>query len=182
MDPSAQWSALLALQSAALGLPPEVALLEFMEKPFACDQCPKRFRTPERALAHRRTDHLARRGFQCQLCAQVHCSLARLERHLWAAHGTPRAPPPGPRTPRCELCSKEFSTAFNLKRHRASHCAERPFKCPECPYASKTKHKLKTHAIVHSKRTTLACDICGAKYLRKASVARHKRTKHAVQY
>ena len=182
MDPSAQWSALLVLQDAALGVRPEETLLEIMERPFACDQCHRRFRTAESALAHRQTDHLARRGFQCRLCTQVHVSLARLEKHIWAAHGTPRPPRTGPRTPRCELCGKEFSTSFNLKRHRATHFAERPFKCPECPYASKTKHKLKAHAIVHSKRTTFACDICGAKFLRKASVERHKRIKHSTQY
>lgn len=46
----------------------------------------------------------------------------------------------------CTICSKQFSTKTNMKRHIAAiHTKERPFKCKLCDKSFVLKHRLNLH-------------------------------------
>lgn len=68
---------------------------------------------------------------------------------------------------RCELCEKEFMTAYILKKHLESHYNERRFKCGECGKLYKSIAHVKEHMRAHSDDRPYLCPVCGKKYKTK---------------
>ena len=53
----------------------------------------------------------------------------------------------------CDICGKEFSRHFHLKRHRIIHTGEKPYGCPHCSYRASRKDSLDYHVLLHHKKT-----------------------------
>uniref|UniRef100_A0A6P7GLC8 PR domain zinc finger protein 1-like n=1 Tax=Diabrotica virgifera virgifera TaxID=50390 RepID=A0A6P7GLC8_DIAVI len=53
---------------------------------------------------------------------------------------------------KCEICSKQAITEFNLKRHMIMHTGKKPYKCEICLTQFSQKIHLKTHLRVHTEQ------------------------------
>ncbi|XP_044585242.1 zinc finger protein 267-like isoform X2 [Cotesia glomerata] len=59
---------------------------------------------------------------------------------------------------KCPEC--DFVTMWNLRRHMVRHSSDRPYKCSDCNYSSKTKCTLKIHIRSHSDEKNFKCSVC----------------------
>lgn len=70
-----------------------------------------------------------------------------------------RAPktPKHPATFSCQLCSKQFCRAYNLRSHLRTHIDDRPFVCTICGKAFAREYERKWHEGLHSRERKFAC-------------------------
>ncbi|CAH1776927.1 unnamed protein product [Owenia fusiformis] len=81
------------------------------EKPFACDQCPRRFSDKGNMKKHRKKIHqpVLDKEYQCEYCSKQFNILGSLKRHL-LVHSNER-----PHI--CSLCQAAFKDRGNLLKH-----------------------------------------------------------------
>ncbi|GAB7338900.1 hypothetical protein MBLNU457_5582t1 [Dothideomycetes sp. NU457] len=124
------------------------------------------YTSPQDAEAHYKAAHmpfLEPSGIKNKVsCPWPNCPHAstkgQMFRH-WVKHGYPKAHP-------CDLCSKVFGTADQMKTHRRTHTGEKPYVCEACKeafvakHAFSTKHGLKEHIEVMHNGETHFCKGC----------------------
>jgi hypothetical protein len=87
----------------------------------------------------------------------------------------------GKSTPQaCSTCSKNFSNASALAKHRLTHSEERRYHCNLCSKAFKRQDHLNGHLLTHRTTKPFACvaDGCGKSYCDARSLRRHKENHH----
>uniref|UniRef100_A0AAR5PA33 C2H2-type domain-containing protein n=1 Tax=Dendroctonus ponderosae TaxID=77166 RepID=A0AAR5PA33_DENPD len=85
----------------------------------------------------------------------------------------------------CPICSKEFTTKWNLKLHRYTHESrtQKPFKCALCRGAFIRESDFVSHMNSHKNVQPYTCNYCGAKFIRKYNCQRHvKEHENAKMY
>ena len=106
----------------------------------------------------------------------------------------PKTPSSSPATPRksgsasgskaspqsCSVCSKVFSNASALAKHRLTHSEERRYHCNICGKAFKRQDHLNGHLLTHRSTKPFACHVegCGKSYCDARSLRRHKENHH----
>ena len=82
----------------------------------------------------------------------------------------------------CATCSKTFSNASALAKHRLTHSEERRYHCNICSKAFKRQDHLNGHLLTHRSTKPFACtaDGCGKSYCDARSLRRHKENHHNV--
>ncbi|XP_062536101.1 zinc finger protein 37-like [Armigeres subalbatus] len=178
------------------------------EKPFACEQCPKRF-CWKRALQIHENSHKSpdeRVVYVCPVCEKPYDTPGGLSSHKRKAHLTPSVA----KVPHvCEICANNFATASGLKEHmntihqprekgllQCTECSKwlmnqrclkihmqlhrkEDFTCDSCDYRTKKASLLKRHNITrHQKERPFACDQCDKTFKHKRLLTVHKSTKH----
>ncbi|XP_037869850.1 zinc finger protein 14 homolog isoform X3 [Bombyx mori] len=78
------------------------------EKPYACSECPKRFRMPEQLQNHVRI-HTGERPFKCKYCPNTFKTYPAMSRHHLVHTGVRRHA--------CSVCDKGFATSAEMKAH-----------------------------------------------------------------
>lgn len=147
------------------------------EKPLACKDCKKLFRTPKSYRKHLKTDaHLrvsrgeaAPREVACDQCDKRFASREAALRHRGRTHGA--AP-----LFACEACGREFGSRSNLERHRLLHAgaaAPRTFVCDRCGLRFRTASALQDHAARHSEGRPFLCGDCGKAFKSRGVLRRH---------
>ncbi|XP_061674835.1 zinc finger and BTB domain-containing protein 16 [Syngnathoides biaculeatus] len=82
------------------------------EKPYQCQDCPKRFSLKHQLDTHHRT-HTGEKPFECRLCGQRSRDFSAIIKHL-RTHG-------GASPYRCTLCLEFCSSLVAMQRHIKSH-------------------------------------------------------------
>jgi uncharacterized Zn-finger protein len=82
----------------------------------------------------------------------------------------------------CSVCSKLFSNASALAKHRLTHSEERRYHCNICGKAFKRQDHLNGHLLTHRSTKPFAClvDGCGKSYCDARSLRRHKENHHGA--
>ncbi|XP_022530053.2 zinc finger protein ZFAT [Astyanax mexicanus] len=81
----------------------------------------------------------------------------------------------GKRASKCPYCDCFFTrNGTDMQQHIWAHEGVKPFKCPICDYASRSKSNLKAHMNRHNTEKTHLCDLCGKKFKSKCTLKSHK--------
>ncbi|XP_054269352.1 zinc finger protein 227-like [Macrosteles quadrilineatus] len=75
----------------------------------------------------------------------------------------------------CNVCSKEFSTNWNLQMHKWTHASRnsKPFKCKQCKCAFYMLSSFQAHVRSHRNIRPYTCNYCGRQFIRKYNCIRH---------
>nr|XP_054598263.1 zinc finger protein 431-like isoform X1 [Nothobranchius furzeri] len=137
------------------------------QRPFACDQCPRKFRNAEtfehHLLRHEEKKHAA---FKCQLCEKSFKTKMCLKSHQLVHTDT--------RAFSCSTCRKAFKTKHNLQAHQVVHLAEKPHKCIECGRSFRYAIGLQCHQSVHTGEHPYKCTVCGKAFTSRRSFRTHQ--------
>jgi uncharacterized Zn-finger protein len=93
------------------------------DKPFACDNCEKRFADRSLYLKHCRTHANTSTRFGCSLCPKTFMVESNLMKHA-KVHASEAYS--------CSSCGKTFYDQLTLTAHFNLHQGEMPFKCDAC--------------------------------------------------
>ncbi|KNC23351.1 hypothetical protein FF38_13657 [Lucilia cuprina] len=144
-------------------------------KPKCCPHCCDRFVHVNSLRRHIRLAHSDKFDYtepmECPICKQIFAK-ASMKAHM-ATHSTETQYD-------CAICSKSFSTKWNLKIHSWVHAnrTAKPFKCEHCPKAFVREVDFKNHMNSHKQIKPYTCEVCGCKFIRKYNYMRHRREHH----
>ncbi|KAG8036082.1 hypothetical protein G9C98_004661, partial [Cotesia typhae] len=159
-------------------------IIQKRAKPYACSECPSRFRA-KRTLDNHMLLHTGERPYLCTLCPATFRVSHNLKHHM-KSHRKDKAF-------NCSACSKTFREQSLVENHikthsedkpvaykacscKSSHTENKPIACDLCPYKFRTNGDLKYHMRIHTGEKPFQCDECSAKFCRKSQLAEHKRT------
>lgn len=143
-------------------------LTHVTERRFLCDFCPKKFHRRPDLRRHLRM-HTGEKPFVCDVCQRGFGERCALDRHS-KTHG-------GEKEFACELCDRRFHQKGDLDKHVLTQHGEKSFQCKSCEKRFALRSRLESHMWIHSGTgKPHACDVCGKGYLRKISLAKHRRT------
>ena len=74
--------------------------------------------------------------FKCPRCDEIFKTTNDLFGHMREKHENPT---------KCHVCGKQMNAMANLLSHSYIHTGERPYKCPNCDYTTRTRFNLKVH-------------------------------------
>ncbi|XP_005100107.1 zinc finger and BTB domain-containing protein 11 [Aplysia californica] len=78
----------------------------------------------------------------------------------------------------CQICSRTFARAANLKLHMRVHTGERPYTCDTCGKTFARSDHLKNHELCHKSVKEFLCDECNESFRRADHLKYHKVNKH----
>lgn len=144
-------------------------------KPKVCPFCRERFIHLNSLTRHIRLSHpdkytvLKPKTVQCPFCDQKYLQTS-LKAHLETHSKTKNQYS-------CQICSKDFSTKWNLKQHHWTHAnrSSKPFQCNQCPNAFVRENDYTTHMNAHKSIRPYTCNHCGCQFVRKSNWMRHTR-------
>ncbi|XP_056440994.1 zinc finger protein ZFP2-like isoform X1 [Gadus chalcogrammus] len=137
------------------------------EKPYRCDQCPKRFSQNNILKNHMRT-HSGEKPYQCDQCTKCFSLKGNLKIHM-RTHS-------GEKPYKCDQCTMRFSQNNILKDHMTTHSGEKPYKCDQCTKCFSLKGNLKIHMRTHSGEKPYKCDQCTMRFSQNNILKNHMTT------
>ena len=138
-------------------------LIHVNETPWACELCPKKFRTKSARTAHQRVHAPAEGRFSCSVCERQLSDAASLRAHMRTHE------PEKPYT--CDTCQHKFVRRKDYLVHVRQHTGERPHACPDCPQTFVARSRLNRHLLLHREKQ-FSC-ACGRAFRRRYELQKH---------
>ena len=142
------------------------------DKRFSCNVCDRKFYNSSCLNEHKKI-HTDERNIVCELCGEKFRYKSGLRSHM-RVHMTKEHV--------CQVCNKAFHFEFDLRKHAISHSNERPFQCPCCEKAFKTRKHLSRHfQQIHPISQKYRCKICHNQFINQADLDLHNDRKHDIK-
>lgn len=145
------------------------------QRPKACPYCRERFTHRNSLTRHIRLSHTDKYTFvknktiDCPICHATYLS-SSIKAHM-QTHSNVK------KEYSCAICTKCFSTKWNLKQHSWTHASRssKPFQCTQCSSAFIRETDFVTHMNAHKSIKPYTCNHCGCQFVRKYNWLRHTR-------
>ncbi|XP_063705720.1 oocyte zinc finger protein XlCOF6-like [Culicoides brevitarsis] len=148
--------------------------LDTRDRPFACLQCTKCFKSKAELQRHVYGVHVPaeeKPSFECDECSFVTSKQEFLIKHQVNQH-VPDCQKPF----QCEICSKGFITDKEFDRHTKTHTNRKMHPCLSCERQFKTKAEMKEHYVKdHTDYKPFICEVCNKGCNHRHSYRRHLR-------
>ncbi|GFO20664.1 Zinc finger protein zfat [Plakobranchus ocellatus] len=157
---------------------------------FQCKECD--FLAPTRTrLWNHQLKHLGINGLSCPECPSKFDGMKQLRAHILNSHKDmdkdalekltgyrhKTLGKMGRRSFKCPHCPRVFIRANSeLQKHIWIHEGIKPYTCPICPYACRSKNNLQAHMLRHSAEKPFSCSECGKEYKSKTALRWHVRS------
>ncbi|KAI8759371.1 zinc finger protein ZFAT [Biomphalaria glabrata] len=156
---------------------------------FQCKECDFLALSRNRLWNHQ-LKHLGINGLSCPQCPEKFEGMKQLRAHIINTHkemdretvekltGYRHKPfgKMGRRSFKCPHCPRVFIRANSeLQKHIWIHEGIKPFSCPMCPYACRSKNNLQAHMLRHSAEKPFSCSECGKDYKSRTALRWHVR-------
>ncbi|KAK3757650.1 hypothetical protein RRG08_000162 [Elysia crispata] len=157
---------------------------------FQCKECD--FLAPTRSrLWNHQLKHLGINGLSCPECPSKFDGMKQLRAHIINCHKDmdkdvlekltgyrhKSLGKMGRRSFKCPHCPRVFIRANSeLQKHIWIHEGIKPYTCPICPYACRSKNNLQAHMLRHSAEKPFSCSECGKEYKSKTALRWHVRS------
>ncbi|XP_069113038.1 zinc finger protein ZFAT-like [Argopecten irradians] len=130
-----------------------------------CPTCKSKFENMKKLKAHFGTDHR-----DLNLDEQLKVTGYKEIKHRTQGKM-------GRRSYKCPYCDKVFIRANSeLQKHIWIHEGIKPYKCPLCPYACRSKNNLQAHMLRHTEEKPYSCSECGKAYKSQTALRWHVRS------
>jgi len=137
------------------------------QRPFACDECDKCFRSRGHLSSHVRFVHNKERKHACTQCGKAYRGKHELTEHFRQIHT-------GERPYGCKLCDQRFSSQHRLSEHENNHKKGQKYRCAQCDKTYASRDGIDKHVrFVHEGECALSCSLCQKKFARKIQLDRH---------
>ncbi|KAG8508744.1 Zinc finger protein 275 [Galemys pyrenaicus] len=136
------------------------------DKPFACEECGRGFKVHTHLARHQRL-HAADTPFACHACGRDFPGRQELLQHQRAHRGHPPFD--------CDDCGKSFRGVAGLAEHQRIHSGAKPYGCPHCGKLFRRSSELTKHRRIHTGEKPYACGDCGKAFRQSSSLLEHQR-------
>ena len=75
---------------------------------------------------------------------------------------------------KCDVCTKMFTHAGSLSKHKLIHAGIRKYHCNICQKSFMDSTALRNHKLIHAGIKNYQCDICNKKYTTSSNLKNHK--------
>nr|XP_020473558.1 zinc finger and BTB domain-containing protein 40-like isoform X1 [Monopterus albus]XP_020473559.1 zinc finger and BTB domain-containing protein 40-like isoform X1 [Monopterus albus] len=150
------------------------------DRPYVCRECGKGYSQASGLTVHLHTFHNMSEPHDCQKCCLSFSSLEEHQQHIQEVH--PKE------FHKCPICSKVFTSAALLDKHKGTHTGTKPFSCDICNKSYQQLSGLWYHNRInhpdvfanHTRqlKTLVQCDVCFKFFPSIASVAKHQAAEH----
>ncbi|XP_070759034.1 zinc finger and BTB domain-containing protein 40 [Enoplosus armatus] len=150
------------------------------DRPYVCRECGKGYSQASGLTVHLHTFHNLSEPHDCQKCCLSFSSLEEHRQHIQEFH--PKE------FHKCATCSKVFTSAALLDKHKGTHTGTKPFSCDLCNksyqqlsglwYHNRTNHPDVFANHTRQLKTLVQCDVCFKFFPSAASVAKHQAAEH----
>ncbi|CAJ1051841.1 zinc finger and BTB domain-containing protein 40 isoform X2 [Xyrichtys novacula] len=150
------------------------------DRPYVCRECGKGYSQASGLTVHLQTFHNMSEPHDCQKCCLSFSSLDEHRQHIQDFHPKEYH--------KCPTCSKVFTSAALLDKHKGTHTGSKPFSCDICNksyqqlsglwYHNRTNHPDVFASHTRQLKALVQCDLCFKFFPSAASLAKHQATDH----
>ncbi|KAI4466334.1 zinc finger protein [Holotrichia oblita] len=138
---------------------------------YHCHLCSKKFKMRGSLMVHLRVAHY---GFASQELDGCNTKLANTDDNAKNGGDKMEKTVEGKQWV-CDVCSKQFTTKYFLKKHKRLHTGEMPYYCAQCNKSFTFQQSYHKHMLYHSSEKPHLCSECGRAFKELSTLHNHER-------